>query len=156
VADAALNGIAAANSKAVTVTVTGGNETVTLVEGYVDSVRRAALTDAAELTCFSNDYSYEEAFMKMLSVKMSDGDILIAISSSGSSKNIVNAAGFVRKEFPSNSLITFTGFENGNTLRKTGTNNLYVPAGTYGEVECLHAIFLHLIVDSWLAIKGKK
>lgn len=104
-------------------------------------------TEGAMLTCFSNDYSYEEAYMEMLKRLMKNGDGLIAISSSGTSKNIINAAEFVRQNLKDSPIITFTGFNENNPLRKMGNYNLYINSCEYSFAESCHAYYLHLLTD---------
>jgi len=109
-----------------------------------------AITDSAELTCFSNDFGFENCYAEILKRKMYKDDILIAISSSGESKNIINAIGCANHCYSA----TFTGFKKSNTLRKIGYFNCYVPANTYGMVESAHAFILHKILDLWVKENG--
>ncbi|OGI16909.1 MAG: hypothetical protein A2287_08025 [Candidatus Melainabacteria bacterium RIFOXYA12_FULL_32_12] len=104
-------------------------------------------TEGALLTCFSNDYSYEEAYMQILNKVMRNGDGLIAISSSGASKNVVNAAKYVKENFDNSPVITFTAFKEDNSLRKLGDYNLYLNSGEYSFAESGHAYYLHLLTD---------
>ncbi|MDD3012875.1 MAG: hypothetical protein PHC34_04155 [Candidatus Gastranaerophilales bacterium] len=104
-------------------------------------------TEGALLTCFSNDYCYEDAYMEMLKIIMSDGDGLIAVSSSGTSKNIVNAANFVKENFKTSPVITLSAFNPDNALRKIGNFNLYLAANDYNYAESGHAYYLHLLTD---------
>lgn len=99
------------------------------------------------LTCFSNDYSYENAYMEMLKRLMKDGDGLILISSSGASKNLINAAAYSLENYKNSPLITFTSFHPHNPLRKMGILNLYVKSDDYSFAESAHAYYLHLLTD---------
>lgn len=99
------------------------------------------------LTCFSNDYSYENAYMEMLKRLMKDGDGLIAISSSGSSPNLLIASDYIRNNLKNSPIITFTSFNPQNSLRKKGDYNLYVKADDYSFAESAHAYYLHLLTD---------
>jgi len=99
------------------------------------------------LTCFSNDYSYENAYMEMLKRLMKDGDGLITISSSGSSPNLLIAADYVRENLKNSSIITFTSFNPQNSLKKKGDYNLYAKADDYSFAESAHAYYLHLLTD---------
>jgi D-sedoheptulose 7-phosphate isomerase len=99
------------------------------------------------LTCFSNDYSYENAYMEMLKRLMKDGDALITISSSGSSPNLLIAADYVKKTFANSPIITFTSFNSHNPLRSKGHYNLYVKSDDYSFAESAHAYYLHLLTD---------
>ena len=108
-------------------------------------IRSIAFNDAAALTCYANDYSYEEVFSKQIEIHGQAGDILVAISSSGESENIVLAARAARKIGAS--VITLSGFEAGNRLRKLGDLNAWVPSPDYGFVEIAHLGIIHSIVD---------
>lgn len=105
------------------------------------------LTDNALLTCFSNDYSYEEAYEEILKKVMKNGDILIAISSSGTSKNIVKATQYVKNNLKESPIITFTSFNSDNPLRSLGNYNLYLMSCEYSFSESGHAYYLHLLTD---------
>jgi D-sedoheptulose 7-phosphate isomerase len=79
------------------------------------------------------------------------GDIAMCISSSGSSKNILNAAEEAQKS--GCSVITFSGFKTDNPLKKLGHINFYVPAYSYGFVEVLHNLIIHCILDAKMYCK---
>jgi D-sedoheptulose 7-phosphate isomerase len=101
--------------------------------------------DGALLTCYSNDYGYENVFSKPIEGLATCNDILIAISSSGKSPNILNAAMEMSKK--GGHVVTLSGFEPENPLRKKGDYNIYVPSFEYGMVELVHQIFLHMTLD---------
>ncbi|OHD69329.1 MAG: hypothetical protein A2W19_05310 [Spirochaetes bacterium RBG_16_49_21] len=107
------------------------------------------------LTCFSNDFSYETAYMEMLRRHIQNSDALVAISTSGKSPNILHAAEFVKNSLAKSAVITFSGFNRENPLFKTGTYNLYLNSNDYGFVESGHAYYLHLLLDFFIQ-KGKK
>jgi D-sedoheptulose 7-phosphate isomerase len=114
-------------------------------------IRTIALNDAAALTCTGNDFGYDHGFERMLEVYGDRGDTLIAISSSGKSQNILNAAtAAVLGGIP---VITFSGFEPNNPLRQSGYLNFYVPAGDYGSVEVTHLALLHAILDCAMGLQ---
>jgi D-sedoheptulose 7-phosphate isomerase len=104
-----------------------------------------AFSDAALITCYANDYGYEQAMMEWVKVHWQEGDVLIAISSSGSSKNILNAAQFVTDQ--NGTLITISGFKPDNPLSKMGEINFNTPIDNYGIVENFHSVILHVILD---------
>ena len=105
-----------------------------------------ALTDNSQLTCMANDYGYENVFAQPLKKLLSNGDVLIAISSSGTSANIVKACELARAK--SGLIITFSGFGEGNPLRKSGDYNFWLDSNHYGRVEIGHSLLLHYITDS--------
>jgi D-sedoheptulose 7-phosphate isomerase len=112
-----------------------------------------AFSDAALITCFSNDYGYEKAMAEWLGIYGQAGDVLVAISSSGNSMNIVNAV--EKANSLGMSAITLSGFKPDNKLRKIGHVNFYIPESDYGIVECFHQVILHAILDD-LALERKE
>lgn len=110
-------------------------------------IRAIAFNDASLLTCLSNDYGYDAGFVKALDLYAEEGDILIAISSSGESKNIVNAADHAKQK--GCIIYTFSGFAENNLLRMIGDLNFYAPTkkGEYGFTEIVHLTVLHSILD---------
>lgn len=101
--------------------------------------------DLALITAISNDISYEQVFAEPLRRRGEGGDMLIAISSSGKSPNILAAAA-VAAELGM-TIVTLTGKDAGNPLRRRGDLNLHVPAPTYGLTETAHAAALHRWMD---------
>ena len=108
-------------------------------------MRAIAFNDAALLTCLSNDYGYENVFGKSVEMFADEGDILVAISSSGKSENILNGVREARKRGVH--VVTLSGFGSDNPLCGMGDINFYVPDGTYGAVEILHLSVCHCILD---------
>jgi D-sedoheptulose 7-phosphate isomerase len=104
-----------------------------------------AFSDAALITCYANDYGYENAMAEYIKLHMRSGDVLIATSSSGESKNIVNAAEAAKAV--NGVLITLTGFKENNTLSRMGAVNFRLDVSDYGMVECFHQVILHVILD---------
>ncbi|TAM38080.1 SIS domain-containing protein, partial [bacterium] len=98
------------------------------------------------LTCVSNDLGYENVFSVPIERLAKKGDILFAISSSGKSKNILNAVSSAKKK--GCFVISLSGFSSRNPLRSTGSVNFYVPSSSYGAVEIAHLAICHAIVDT--------
>jgi D-sedoheptulose 7-phosphate isomerase len=110
-------------------------------------IRAFPLTDTSQLTCFANDFGYENVFSKPLETMLSPNDALIAVSSSGSSKNILNA---VHSAVHQNSfIITLSGFKSENLLRKKGHINFWLDSDRFAMVEIGHALILHYITDRY-------
>jgi D-sedoheptulose 7-phosphate isomerase len=109
-------------------------------------MRAVPFTDPSLLTCLGNDYGYEFVFEKAVNMFADTDDILIGISSSGGSLNILNAVKTARDK--QCSVITLSGFKPNNPLRQTGDINFYVPYNDYGPVEILHHSILHCILDT--------
>ena len=97
------------------------------------------------ITCFANDYGYERWLEKALEFYADRGDILILISSSGKSPNMVNAARYACAN--GLNVVTFTGFSEDNSLKKLGVLNLWVDSHAYNIVEMTHQIWLLAVCD---------
>jgi D-sedoheptulose 7-phosphate isomerase len=97
------------------------------------------------LSCFANDFGYDHWVEKSIEFYANPGDIVILISSSGNSMNMVNGA----KQSKKMGLITYTlsGFKEDNKLRQLGDENLYIKDERYNYVEMAHNIWLLAIVD---------
>lgn len=104
-----------------------------------------ALNDPAVLTCLSNDLGYERVFAKQIEMHGRAGDLLIAISSSGNSPNIV--AGVAAARDAGMQVVTLSGFKPDNRLRQLGDVNFYVPDMSYGFVEIAHLAICHAVLD---------
>lgn len=104
-----------------------------------------SLYDNAVTTCMGNDYGYEFVFSKPLEFLGRKEDLLVAISSSGNSKNIINAIEVARKR--EMEVITLTGFQSSNRAKQLGDVNVYVPSQKYGMIESIHNLLLQQIVD---------
>ena len=109
------------------------------------NIKAVPITDNSQLTCFANDYGYENVFSKPLEVYLSKSDLLIAVSSSGNSRNIINASIVARSK--GCYVLTFTGFKPDNPLRKLGDLNFWLESSHYGMVETGHALILHFLTD---------
>ena len=109
-------------------------------------VRCVNFNESDLLTCFSNDFGYEKWVEKTIEFYSDPEDILILISAGGSSKNMLNAAKFARKN-KIKSIITFTGNNENNELKKLGDINFHVKSAAYNHIENVHQILLLSIVD---------
>lgn len=105
-----------------------------------------SLYDNSVTTCMGNDYGYEWVFSRPLELLANEGDLLVAISSSGNSQNIVNAIEVAKKK--DCEIITFSGFKDDNKIIRSGNYNVYVPVCHYGMVESIHNLILQQIVDT--------
>ncbi len=108
-------------------------------------VSALCFNDPAALTCFANDVSFAAVFSHQLMLHARRGDMLFAISSSGQSANIVQAAS--RASESGIYTVTLSGFEPDNPLRRIGHHNIYVPSSEYGIVEITHLACLHAVLD---------
>ena len=110
------------------------------------SVRCLNLNESDLITCLANDYGFENWVAKAIEFYGDQGDVLIVISSSGKSQNMINATASAKKKKFSK-IITFSGFEDDNPLRQSGDINLWVNSKAYNYVENLHQIWLLALVD---------
>ena len=109
------------------------------------NIKAINFNESSIITCFSNDYGYENWVSKALECYASTGDIVILISSSGQSQNILNGAE-TAKSMNAN-VVTLSGFSSDNPLRQLGDINLWVDSNAYNTVEMAHHIWLLGVVD---------
>jgi D-sedoheptulose 7-phosphate isomerase len=103
-----------------------------------------ALSDPSYLTCVGNDYGFEEIFSRGVQAFAQPGDVVIGISTSGNSPNIINAL-----QTAKTLQCTTVALLGGDGGRLLGTNDfeLLVPAETSDRVQELHTIILHIIIE---------
>ena len=99
-------------------------------------VRTICFSDHNLITCFANDYGYENWVARALEAYADEGDVVVLISSSGSSPNIVNAAKYARDK--GLQVVSFTGFSPDNQLRKFGKPSFWLDSKAYNAVESTH------------------
>lgn len=110
-----------------------------------------AFSSPSLLTALGNDIGIEQLFSLAVMTYADKADLLVAISSSGNSKNILEAVKSARDK--KMRVVTFSGLLPDNQLRKLGDINFYVPAKTYGIVECTHQLLLHMWLDHYMGLK---
>ncbi|MFZ1989359.1 MAG: SIS domain-containing protein [Alphaproteobacteria bacterium] len=108
-------------------------------------MRALAFNDGSYLTCLGNDLGFDRVFSKPLEMHARSGDLVFAISSSGRSANILNAADAAIER--GCQLLTLSGFDENNALRRKGDLNFYVSSSEYGFVEISHLALIHMILD---------
>ena len=111
-------------------------------------IQATAFNDSSLLTCISNDFGYEHVFEKPIEFFANPNDVLFAISSSGRSENILR--GVQKAKSKGCSVITLSGFDDGNPLSSMGMCNFYIPSHEYGYVEVIHQYICHYILDTIL------
>ena len=108
-------------------------------------IRTVNFNESDLITCFANDYGYENWVAKAIEFYADKGDMVILISSSGSSQNMINASKTAKDlGLP---VITFSGFKNDNPLKKEGELNFWVDSKAYNVIENTHLIWLLMICD---------
>ena len=104
-----------------------------------------SFSDPSRLTCYINDYGRDKAYVEFLKDFVDQKTLVILISSSGNSMNIVNSAKYL--EFRNITYIALTGFDRDNKLNNMNALLKYhVDSDDYGIVECIHQILLHSII----------
>ena len=113
-------------------------------------IRVINFNEAGLITCLSNDYGYAEWVSKAIEMYGDEGDLVILISSSGRSENMLNAAKAAKKIGVF--VVTFTGFTEDNPLKNAGELNFWIDSKAYNIIEMTHQIWLLAVCD---AIIGK-
>ena len=108
-------------------------------------VKAINFNEANLITCFANDYEYENWVAKALEAYAVKQDIAIFISSSGESKNIIRGCEYAKK----NGIytVTFTGFKKRNKLSLIGNLNFWINSKKYNHIENVHQILLLSVLD---------
>ena len=140
---------AESSSGKVMITGNGGSATIAshahadLYKGV--GVKSMVFTEQALLTALANDDGYDSVFEGPIRQWSQTGDLLITVSSSGRSENILRAAQSARGM--GCRVITLTGFAPDNPSRQLGDLNFYVDSSEYGFVETTHAALAHFLTD---------
>ena len=108
-------------------------------------IRAVNFNEPDLITCFANDYGYEHWVEKAVEFYGDEGDMVILISSSGSSANMVNAAKTAKSM--GMTVITFTGFKSDNPLNQNGHLNFWLDSKAYNIIENTHQIWLLMVCD---------
>jgi len=129
----------------------GGSNAITghVAQDYTKALGKKAICfcDSSRLTCYANDYGWENAYTEFLKQFVEPKSLVILISSSGNSRNILNAAEFCSGKYD---MVTLSGFDSDNKLRTEHRHDsllhFYVPSNDYGIVEYVHGIILHSVI----------
>ncbi len=107
----------------------------------------ALTTDSSTITSIANDYHYDEVFSKQLRALGNSGDVLLAISTSGNSKNVIKAIeAAVARDMP---IIALTGKDGGDIAGLLGPNDveIRVPASRTARIQEVHLLVIHCLCD---------
>jgi len=115
-------------------------------------IRAVTLSDAATLTCFGNDYGFEHCYSRAIEFYADSPDLVILISSSGESKNMLNAAHAARSL--GLTVVTLTGFKKNNSLSVMGDVNLWANSKSYNHVETVHQTWMLSVIDYMISQKA--
>jgi D-sedoheptulose 7-phosphate isomerase len=132
--------------------VGNGGSAATSSHVAVDLTKNAKLrsinfNEADLITCFANDFGYENWIEKALEMYCDKNDLVVLLSASGKSKNILKAALWLKNK--KIKFATFSGMKKKNILKRINFNgiNIWINSMSYNKVEILHHYILLLIVD---------
>lgn len=115
---------------------------------FIKACKKPCLTfyDPSLVTCFSNDYGFENYVVECIKKFVLSSDVVILISSSGSSKNILKAANYcIKKKI---NYVSLSGFSPKNPLAKMQSNfHFHVNSDNYNVVEAIHLLFLLAVIE---------
>ena len=111
-------------------------------------IQAVCFNEPSLITAFSNDCGYEHWIQQALEFYSQPEDVIVLISSSGRSPNIVNAARYAKRV--GNPLVTFTGFSRENPVKLLGDINFWVDSQAYNIVENTHSIWLMMVCDLFI------
>jgi D-sedoheptulose 7-phosphate isomerase len=127
-----------------------GASASTSEHGAVDFTKQGkvcAITfhDPNLITCFANDFGYDNWIAKAVEYHSKPDDAVVLISVSGTSPSVVNAAKYAKSVgLP---VVSFTGRKPDNPLRQLSDVAFFVPSDAYNVVECIHTIWLTAAID---------
>ena len=150
------NLIAKANtsSNKIIIVGNGGSASIAshLTVDFINAAKIKAINfnESSIITCFSNDYGYENWVGRALDCYADSGDVAILISSSGQSENML--VGAKKAKSMNVDVVTLSGFSLDNPLRKLGDINLWVNSSAYNIVEMVHHIWLLAVCDAVIGV----
>lgn len=130
----------------------GGSNAISchIAEDYTKMLGKKTLCfgDSARMSCYANDYGWENAYMMFLEHFSTKDTLVILISSSGNSVNILKSAEFCKQN--GIKMITMSGFSESNKLKtefeKDCLLHFWIDSKDYGIIECLHELILHSVI----------
>jgi D-sedoheptulose 7-phosphate isomerase len=140
------------SSKSIIILGNGGSNAIAshMAEDYTKALKIPSLcfSDAARLTCYANDYGYENAFVQFLKEFATSDHLVILVSSSGNSSNILKCATYCSNN--NIDYVSLSGFKTDNKLKIQAEADkmlhFWVDSYDYGVVECCHEIILHSVI----------
>ncbi len=109
-------------------------------------VRTLSFAGTPWVSCLANDFGYDQWVARSLEMHADDGDLVILISSSGASENMLRGAETAKAL--GLYLVTMSGFSPDNPLRRLGNLNLWLDSRAYNIVEMTHQIWLLAVCDA--------
>ena len=111
-------------------------------------IKAQCFHESSFMTAIGNDISYNEIFAYPLARYANEGDVLVTISSSGNSPNIIRAIEVARDK--GLKVVSFSGMKEDNKSRAQGDLNFWIPSKSYGIVESTHQCLLHCWLDKYM------
>ena len=108
-------------------------------------IKTLSFDNSAHITCFSNDYGYENWVKKTIDIFSNNTDLIILLSASGNSKNMINAAKYCKKK--NIEFYSITGFKRNNQLNKNSKNYIWINSSSYNQIELTQQFILLSIID---------
>lgn len=155
-----INAILIANTKKNKIIIAGNGGSAAISSHVSVDLTKTAKVESINfnetdlITCFANDYGYDNWIAKALEAYAKKNDICIFISSSGMSRNIINACNVAKKL--GLKVFTFTGFDKNNNVKKLGDINIWVNSKKYNIIEMTHLYLLLMIIDKIILDKKIK
>ena len=138
--------------------VLGGNGASAAIASHVAvdltkvaGIRAVNFNESGLITCFANDYGYEQWMARAMAAYADAGDVALLVSSSGASPNMLAAARQARDS--GLKVVTLSGFAPDNPLRALGDLNLWVDSRSYNVVEVTHQSWLLAVIDGIAATR---
>ena len=108
-------------------------------------IKCTSVNDPAFITAVANDFGYEDIFTRYINLYAEKGDVVVLISASGKSKNVVNSSAQAKEK--GCTIITFSGFKTDNPLKKSGDINFWTSCKNYSKVESVHSVWMGMVCD---------
>lgn len=145
-------------SKKIVIVGNGGSSSVAshISQDIINKLKISSLviTDASLITCIGNDAGYENIFSQPLNVLLNEHDLLIAISDSGESANILNSVRIAKQK--NCKIIALSAFKTSNSLHNASTHiSIHIPTVNYSIAEVAHLAILHVWVDELAGVQTK-
>lgn len=113
--------------------------------GKNGGIPAACFNDGAQITCLANDYGFENWIAHAVRIQGKPEDTLVAISSSGSSRNVLNAVD--QAKAMGMTVTTCTAMNPDNPLRQMGDVNLWADSRAYNIIETVHQFWMMSVID---------
>ena len=108
-------------------------------------IKAFSFDNSAHITCFANDYKFDNWISNTLNVFINKQDLVILLSASGNSKNIINAAKFLKNK--KINFYSLTGFKKNNKLNSISKKKFWINSSSYNHIEVVQSMILLSSID---------